>query len=1772
MTSGREPVIRPTSVERTIRTKRRRRLRLEETILLIGVLSASCSGDEPAEEFSIETNEQGLSTTAYPACDQRIVDPATRSASEQAEHCYGGWDLIYYERQPRRTETFVSTYTQSSWPNHCQPLYWGSPPRCTPSEICTHVEMVSAVQNRFYSLYRDPAGTIFWRSPGSVTEGSVFNVQPAPNAQLEHEFWGGWRTDCQASGYVHSVHLVHQEKEPGTTKSSISRSNFDLNRYPYLFTFNPPIEPWCDTCDDLLDPVARIDCLWDRVKVVDTDYILPEPTHVAREETDSDQTAAIVKTMKALAEENWDRLSEEQIKNLNAVYRAYPDVRLTTTDSLLNVCNGSDCSRDFCGDRFELARSMEARPRWDGVSVAMSHSSVDGGILIDGDTSTGIQTNHRDWQNLRIDLGRTGRFNGLRRHMSKGSVTNRGSQGEAVHISMDGSNWTRLTGATTSGWEAYTNYSNGGAWRGLPYGWSAWIRPKGPVRARFVMFEWDGNSDSIDEVEIDWTVPPKALCEVGHDAQRSEHFHMCASMLNAPRTPALDTALSSTDPAGYWSVADAAHAYKALPFLPGRHCAGLIGSLMSETSECLAELEASNLLDDNYADLTELHDAVMARTLRAALEPVVSLGRILPHETAKLAQAEKDVVKALNFADQAYQHRQTIDAQHLPPDSSAADDVVIANIDEVWRAWHEARFNKTSAWTLLSAAGVPAGTTSLEALLAAQLPSSITVGENAYSGREFLDLTLNEIFQTSNIVDADMVRLGLSDHAGQPALTGRPLLHLLGRALSGLDQSIINYAPIHDIACRLHGCAESNELTALSRFAGVVGGFAEEDVNVSQSRVDDFSQWANSHTAPGPWADVFPVIDRDRILTALSDLVPGSMVPLREALADRLRLQPDPMTDAFTTMVMDQESLYARYADLGFLIGGSTDNIRTGLHFEKRQEVRSAVIGDQSTQGSMRDNLSQANNRYHSDLFELLKHTLVRIDQDRKTEALKAELNSLVSRREERFTLREQFLHDIDEAGTDASELVTDLIANGGVVGGQTYFTLSQTGPITVSAAAAEWQRRTRQQQRLSANTLPFSQLTTLAPTQTRAGEVLHISVSGSYSPTCSLTGAEVLSRDGTRVPVNVPSNAQCGPEGWAVVAGSSATDAVVVDRTTRRTDTNGRRTNSCGRMGGGLSINYIVSINLGGGAEFCTYTEDTYSVSDSRSTSQSEALTNDLRITGGFRAPRGNVPFPAGTAGALYAVIVPRGAATMGLYDHQVIALRSGDNVIPIDNRLPGVDYDVYLIPNDCDGSFVSSSLTVRISRLQSSASLLESQNFAAAIAESVTAVRQTERVNGEIRRQLLASDVDTIRTQARARMVQNLQVTYDQLPSEIRDLHELLLAREIDRLAKVVRVRNLDVEIAEIDRELILTFEQLVLLSDEVTATRIGESLTLRRLQADYVTRAIGSVIFGMTDFLMPLMETWEGNILEDLRTLADRQPSAPAVGAMERLLSLRPDQTIGQIGSDFEIVLKYLYEAFGTRSLESGTPADEVVIVSIPRPGSPPTAVPTSYGRVSDATASQIWAQVDAIRAGSTDSVRIKLTPDDLYLWPDASLACNASRPVVRRAGVIFVKSPFAIPPVFRVTGPFTAVQSTGELSPLQPVLTANGEDLFMFDGNSLAQWLSFRGPVLVLGPGDDHERYIRNAWGMSSQAVSPYPLEGFSPLAEMSLDLRSAGMSEVPVAGAVPCRSVAYPRCIEDVTSPLAAYEMLLVMQVESIEYTTQGGTAERVDSSVRACRP
>jgi hypothetical protein len=159
------------------------------------------------------------------------------------------------------------------------------------------------------------------------------------------------------------------------------------------------------------------------------------------------------------------------------------------------------------------------RPGLGGTTHAMA---------ADGSLATYFRSSYDNWQYIQIDFGCVGQFSAIRRYMSRDgtdTVGHRVLQGEGFSYSLDAVNWTPLTGSTTHGWGAYVNYVPH-AWHSVNYGWSAALKLNAPALARYVRFNWDGNSDAVHEIQVDFSPRSGSYCTQFEDLPLGQRYRI----------------------------------------------------------------------------------------------------------------------------------------------------------------------------------------------------------------------------------------------------------------------------------------------------------------------------------------------------------------------------------------------------------------------------------------------------------------------------------------------------------------------------------------------------------------------------------------------------------------------------------------------------------------------------------------------------------------------------------------------------------------------------------------------------------------------------------------------------------------------------------------------------------------------------------------------------------------------------------------------------------------------------------------------------------------------------------------------------------------------------------------------------------------------------------------------------------------------------------------------------------------------------------------------
>jgi hypothetical protein len=142
-----------------------------------------------------------------------------------------------------------------------------------------------------------------------------------------------------------------------------------------------------------------------------------------------------------------------------------------------------------------VTTATSSHPGRAGTTPAQAH---------DNNVATFFNSSFNDWQHLQLSFSCVIEVAALRRHMTRDGAStsgNRGPQGEGFAYSLDGIHWVNVTAGTSSGWQNYVNIRPH-AWHSLNYGWSAWLHLTPKIYARHIRFNWDGNGDAVNEIQV----------------------------------------------------------------------------------------------------------------------------------------------------------------------------------------------------------------------------------------------------------------------------------------------------------------------------------------------------------------------------------------------------------------------------------------------------------------------------------------------------------------------------------------------------------------------------------------------------------------------------------------------------------------------------------------------------------------------------------------------------------------------------------------------------------------------------------------------------------------------------------------------------------------------------------------------------------------------------------------------------------------------------------------------------------------------------------------------------------------------------------------------------------------------------------------------------------------------------------------------------------------------------------------------------------------------
>jgi hypothetical protein len=585
-------------------------------------------------------------------------------------------------------------------------------------------------------------------------------------------------------------------------------------------------------------------------------------------------------------------------------------------------------------------------------------------------------------------------------------------------------------------------------------------------------------------------------------------------------------------------------------------------------------------------------------------------------------------------------------------------------------------------------------------------------------------------------------------------------------------------------------------------------------------------------------------------------------------------------------------------------------------------------------------------------------------------------------------------------------------------------------------------------------------------------GETLRFTVTGEWAPTCSLQLAHVPNPvSGTFQ--NLATDAHAGPEGYMMqwsTTSFSASGWSESEATKRSASIDAclSATYGTGVLGKVAGAELELQIKACIGLEKSSNSEDSVSGGDDARSGAS--------FSGGVHLD--TTPFPDMPAGALLLVLTQHGDAGH-IVGVQVVNRQA--------SYLAAEDVDAYLVINDrydpthCTFR-LNDKLTVEAVKTTSFGAI--AGQLKVAMAETIAEIEdQTPAILRQ--GQLLGSDSQFLRQEARQTLALEMGLDVSQLPAAVTDFYDTWITAQLNSLERRATLRQLQ-------RELDRAFFEIEGLQNDLGAAGNQSRLlqliprwTLRNLQADRLDVELHDVMRLLNDYVPPVFElryakaltalrSKPGNKVTPLLALDFAAPTEDAFAALDALaLDVRDTIEFAQLDS----------ADYGT----------SLVAVTFPNAASATntacrllnSCTPSIWKTVDDVRAKQVW---DKLRAKQVASFTIEA--DDLYARHGraASLLCTQAAPVVRRVALVPVGS---LPYGDYHYSPSMAVSAE------QSFPTAQGvQDYIKIDDD----WLNLGLPVLGRSSTGTTDADVVNQFAADTSRVG----EGLSPIGTFQVD--------------------------------------------------------------------
>ncbi|MFP2906753.1 hypothetical protein ACLESD_17170 [Pyxidicoccus sp. 3LFB2] len=830
------------------------------------------------------------------------------------------------------------------------------------------------------------------------------------------------------------------------------------------------------------------------------------------------------------------------------------------------------------------------------------------------------------------------------------------------------------------------------------------------------------------------------------------------------------------------------------------------------------------------------------------------------------------------------------------------------------------------------------------------------------------------------LVDQTVLKATLT---GTPAMSGPPLLMLLGDGFSGLFQRMEDFSYLHDLGCRFKGCAGGTVDTETAELWALFGAVPQAaKLQTAIASANKLSASAFDHHAE--WVTVFDLLRANHtVFTQAVVAATGAPVYTPELLQAGDDGAPAPMV-RWAQMVEKADAYADSYAKSGFFVSTARDTLSTGI-----EEHKADFINDVITQrkGDLSDALDDYTNSRASLINEALAEVANAGNQKTVQTTLARKLTEFYTLNADLVGLQDNLASQETQFSDFAGAFNTTLQNESANLG-----TDIQRGPLqtlNVSAAQARWAPGATFDIRALSVRTAFDEVggpPTFSLSALR-GELLNFDVSGEYTPSCSVSGA-LLPHPTTGTPTGVVASgtaALTGPGGYAVsFSNGSYTTQSSGTSAFHRSSTDAR---ACAGVRAEAGFNYLGSgASAYAVAEMCT--SSSQGTEDMTSHQNGTEERTSSNFAAGLRLP--NTPFPGAPVGSLLLVAMSPGMTTRaGLLE--VTVLQTSRNSVVVK-----ADADYYLVVND-QGSCAddtSHQLTVTAMRLMPTGAAAKA--LGNAMATVMTEVRAQTPAFVEQGR-VTGSELEALRAQAQSRLLTEYALlcpgcSVNQMPEVFGSLFTTFVAKELARLERLVQIRTVmrAIELQLLDLQVLA--DDLTVGADKARLLRLLPLWRLRNLDGEELREKSRALTNLVTDFLYPTMDLRHPGSLAPLKAHAN----------LEALVQADWSDDFAVLSTRALTAVSTIENALIQARISDKLPKEFALAFAFPNPA---FNMGTQWRSANLERSEAVW---NSILQGSGE-VTITLTPQDLYSagGEGGVLLCNHHMPVIKNLGVQVVR---------------------------------------------------------------------------------------------------------------------------------------------------------------------